>query len=618
MIDLKLIKKLKSYGFVLSPAIYAPHDKNKDKKPKTKRGTDGKYHWSEDWSDEELVNSERIGIFHEPSSTYDIDFDDKSFVAHQFHSLLPDTFSIGKKYKGSAILTHKTYAKPNGANVKRWSYPKKVLNGSGKIIERLNKFTVIADQDRTIINDVKPLAADPEDILIRIKMIAAFAELYKHWPKAKKGLRDESYLRLTGALARETDIPINVQEEFIQRLCEITGDTEIKNRVNKVQYQHDQHKAGEEVYGIKELASYLGVNLPAFDILKREAEDEEDVKEYPLVDGHAFTKNIYPKTSFILEPIFSERSCNQIYGGYGSGKTLFGQAASMAMSSGQDFVGFKSKKKIPTLYVEGELPANDFRQRRDSILQNYYDTKKDFNHDWTFTLTRDDLELAGFKYGFDPIAVSRNLSDPEAKDYGRRGREHVANLIRRIEQKTGHKPFFFLDNITALADIDENRAPDWKPLIAWLIQEKNKGYPNCFVHHSNKQTSKGGSSGSNAKERLLDTSMSFEKLDEKHRFQIGGNKSVQCSVCFDKSRNFGGSGWDKTFILTMTEEGLWSRYPMLDKYDFQIIEGANRGLNVKDIKEEFELKIAEKTIYKRLKKLKADGIIKSKKEENNY
>ena len=76
--------------------------------------------------------------------------------------------------------------------------------------------------------------------------------------------------------------------------------------------------------------------------------------------------------------------------------------------------------------------------------------------------------------------------------------------------------------------------------------------------------------------------------------------------------------WDKTFILTMTEEGLWSRYPMLDKYDFQIIEGANRGLNVKDIKEEFELKIAEKTIYKRLKKLKDDGIIKSKKEENNY
>ena len=170
-INEQLITKLQSYGLNLSPAIYAPDDKSRDKKPKTKLGSDGKYHWSEDWTMEELLKSKRIGIFHDPSSTYDIDFDDKTFNAHQFHSLLPDTFSIGKKYKGSAILTHKTYAKPNGANVKRWSYPKKVLNGSGKIIERLNKFTVIADQDRTIINDVKPLAADPEDILIRIKKL---------------------------------------------------------------------------------------------------------------------------------------------------------------------------------------------------------------------------------------------------------------------------------------------------------------------------------------------------------------------------------------------------------------------------------------------------------------
>ena len=37
-------------------------------------------------------------------------------------------------------------------------------------------------------------------------------------------------------------------------------------------------------------------------------------------------------------------------------------------------------------------------------------------------------------------------------------------------------------------------------------------------------------------------------------------------------------GWDKTFILTMTEGGLWTRYPMLDQYDFKIIEGAKNNL----------------------------------------
>ena len=56
----------------------------------------------------------------------------------------------------------------------------------------------------------------------------------------------------------------------------------------------------------------------------------------------------------------------------------------------------------------------------------------------------------------------------------------------------------------------------------------------------------------------------------------------------------------------------WKKYPMLDQYDFKIIEGHNRGLSVKEMKEEFgdDLKIAETTIYKKLKKLKDNGVIK--------
>ena len=105
-INKELITKLQSYGFNLSPAVYGgQYDKAPGRKSREK--------WRYDWSEEELSKSKRIGVFHDPSSTYDIDFDDKSFVAHQFHSLLPDTFSIGKQWKGSATLTHKVYALPN-------------------------------------------------------------------------------------------------------------------------------------------------------------------------------------------------------------------------------------------------------------------------------------------------------------------------------------------------------------------------------------------------------------------------------------------------------------------------------------------------------------------------
>ena len=57
-------------------------------------------------------------------------------------------------------------------------------------------------------------------------------------------------------------------------------------------------------------------------------------------------------------------------------------------------------------------------------------------------------------------------------------------------------------------------------------------------------------------------------------------------------------------------EGLWSKYPMLDKYDWLIRDLSKEGLSVQEMVDDPEMKIAEKTIYKRLKKLKDIGIIK--------
>ena len=190
----------------------------------------------------------------------------------------------------------------------------------------------------------------------------------------------------------------------------------------------------------------------------------------------------------------------------------------------------------------------------------------------------------------------------------------ISNWIRDIERRLKQPPFFFLDNITALADIDENRAQDWTPFIQWITHEKNKGFANCFMHHSNKSKKVKGSSGSTAKERLLDTSMEFEKLDAKHRFEMSGNKNVQWKVSFDKARDFGGSMHDKDFILTCTEEGKWTPYPYLDRYDFMIIAADKRNLSAKDMVEEFKNeKIAKQTIYKKHKRLRDLFIIKEEK-----
>ena len=576
------------------------------------------------WKDVEypksmLLAAPYVGIDHEASGTIDLDFDDKKLNAHKFSSLLPATHTIGKKYNGSGVITsnHFLYFKPKDVEVKTESFPKSTKGKGKKIIELLpNTQSRYIGEDLHITNNIPPkrlTESQFQQVRQTAKEIYFMTKAVENYPANDSSQRNDYALRLCGVLAHVTDWTTEKKEDVIRRIAGAANDDDVPNRVSRASYQEEKLKAGEKVFGIPELVEFLGADkkegLDWIDIIKKGNEE----KRYPLVNAHQFIANVYPEPKFIMWPIFSERSANQIFGGYESGKTIFGLSAAMHMCSGADFVDFKSKKAVPTAYVEGELPAAKVRERFNSILMGMKKRGISFKFDWFHILTKDDLAMHGFKYGFSEIAVSRNnLSDKDAKDYGRKGREFISNWIRDIQKRLGQPPFFFLDNITALADIDENRAQDWTPLIQWLTAEKNKGFANCFMHHSNKTKKGKGSSGSTAKERLLDTSMEFEKLDAKHRFEMSGNKNVQCKVSFDKARDFGGSQYDKDFILTMDEEGEWLRYPYLDQYDFTIIKLHKRGMSVKDMAEHENLKkkIEEKTIYKRVKKLKDIGVIK--------
>ena len=61
-------------------------------------------------------------------------------------------------------------------------------------------------------------------------------------------------------------------------------------------------------------------------------------------------------------------------------------------------------------------------------------------------------------------------------------------------------------------------------------------------------------------------------------------------------------------MLTCNEDGIWNKYPMLDQINVKIIAYHNKGLSVKEMCEQEE-DWKDKTIYKRIKKLKEDKII---------
>ncbi len=71
-----------------------------------------------DWTDQELLEANRIGAYHRDSNIFDVDFDDKSFTAHKFIDYAATNINNWKKVNGRTVPTHLIYKKPDNVKVK--------------------------------------------------------------------------------------------------------------------------------------------------------------------------------------------------------------------------------------------------------------------------------------------------------------------------------------------------------------------------------------------------------------------------------------------------------------------------------------------------------------------
>ena len=100
------LERWKSYGFVMTPS---------DPETKAPITINGKHFF--DWTDSQLERAKRVAFYQRESGVYTVDFDDPDYVAHGYISMLPDTFTDGKKVNFGTrpnedirtVPTHKTY-----------------------------------------------------------------------------------------------------------------------------------------------------------------------------------------------------------------------------------------------------------------------------------------------------------------------------------------------------------------------------------------------------------------------------------------------------------------------------------------------------------------------------
>ena len=588
MITNDIIKDFKDYGLNLTPVIKSS-DPNKDKKPESKNGK-----WFYDWSESDLLSAQRIGAFHKQSRIYDIDFDDKSFVAHKFMSLLPETLTIGKLVNGREVATHKIYALPEGVETKKYSYPNNPKSKGGKIIELLpSTQTIVAGDDRVVINNVKPLILEPSRMQLYCRLIAAFTELYKHWPAKGEGQRDEAHLRLAGALTRETDIDLDLKKEFVKKLCELTNDDEVKNRVSKLDYQLEQYQENpDQVCGVKSLSDFLKVNLPAFDEIKKSQKEDDvetDLTPIEFSDHEEFLGTYYSPPEYILEPLIGDKQIIQIVGESGVGKTMYGLTIAGSIAAGSPLLDFVFVgKPRPILYIEGELPGSDIQTRirgmkeklKNKISKNYFNVA---------TLQQ---QLEKSDSGFEPIQTEKGLKKIELALY-------------EIKRRTGVMPVVFIDNISCLAPgLEENAAEAWSPIINRFVRWKNLGATVIYFHHLNKSKT---SSGSTMQDRTIDMVLRMKKPNSNQKLKTFEKQGVQAIVDFGKWRLHDNSVHAKEHML-ICEDWVWQKLPILKEDEYEVKQLWDEGVRDPKVLAE-ELGIGVSTIYRKLEKLKSEGVI---------
>ena len=585
------LKKLQKWGMQLTPV-------RSDKKPELVNGK-----WFYGWTLKDLAKKERIGVWHK-SGFYDIDFDDEKKNCHKFMPLFPETYTTGKMINGKPVATHLIYN--SGTETPSYeSYPSSVKKGGKKIELLTNKQTWILGDDRVVIKDISPSRYPPSLVSDYVKMTYAFGELLEHWPESGIKMRDEAHMRLAGALARDTKIITNIKEEFVKKLCELTFDTEINNRVRKIKYQEKQFKENpEKVWGIGGLSTHLGVNLPAFDVLKNNVEKGEINKNKTIIfhSSLEFSKIEFPKPVYILEPYIREQTITALIGEQESGKTMTGMRLSGSVANAKPWLDSTAVgRPRPTLYIEGDLPADDIKTREGSMIDYFNKRGWGWNTEYFHLSTLQQQMMVG-RDGFTPLQSEQ-------------GQLEIENAINEIAKRTGQRVYVHFDNISCLAPgFEENKAEAWSPLIRYFLRLKSKGHIINYHHHLNKGKD---FSGSTMQVRAIDMAIRFQKLDSKHKIEMPGEKNVQCKVDFDiKWRLHGNSKFAKPFILTCDEQQNWRKRPLLDKNDNEIMRLHNDGYDVEEMKEEIGL--AEKTIYKKLKKLKDNEFIKEvKKDETN-
>jgi hypothetical protein len=287
----------------------------------------------------------------------------------------------------------------------------------------------------------------------------------------------------------------------------------------------------------EEHARYLKDNVTGLDDLI----PVYDFAVKTLSFNQVLDNTVPPREALVLvngKPLLSSESITEIFAWRGTGKTLFSLALALHLAAGKSMPGFEISSSRKVLYVEGELPASELKERIQQLSQGLGDIRG-------FYLTA----KSGQELGRDH-AVTINTE--------------AGRLAIEAELEETGATVLFLDSIASIAQIDTNNEALWFPIITWMVDLRCRGICVVYLQQAGK---KGEQRGHSVSEDRIDRAI---KLTATSKTAFNGNKAA-FKMSFTKERQ----GSISPICLTCTD-GVWALDEQTKKAKEEQIESGKR------------------------------------------
>lgn len=271
-----------------------------------------------------------------------------------------------------------------------------------------------------------------------------------------------------------------------------------------------------------------------------------------------FLAREFPPREMLLAPWLPRQGLAMIYAGRGTGKTHLALAASYAIASGGELLGWKAPSPARVLLLDGEMPGAALQERLRGIAR----------FPGTCACAPDHFRILAAD------TLPNGLPDL-ASEAGQRA----------IEPALKDADLIVLDNLSTLCRSGkENEAESWASVQSWSLQQRRAGRSVLYIHHAGKG---GDQRGTSRREDVLDTVIRLDRPDD-----YSSKEGARFVVTFTKARHLFGDA-AAPFEAQLERTGIWTKRPLVDPLAEKIVALRSDGLTQRDIARELNTSAAK-------------------------